>query len=455
MPKLNVEKLAARVRSCEGFLNAGRLVSARGVLTAELGASIGELCSIHAGRSAPVLSEVIGFSDGYCQLMPLEPASDLSADAMVVALNRRMTVPVGMKMNGRVIDAIGRPVDDKGPVLFEELVPLHKGSPDPMSRTPIQRPLVTGQRAIDGLLTTGVGQRIGLFAGSGVGKSTLLGEIARYSESDVNVVVLVGERGREVRPFIEDSLGEEGLARSVVIVSTAEQPALVRIRSAQTGLAIADWFRSRGMHVLMMIDSLTRLAWSQRELGLSIGEPPSSRGFTPGSLQIMANLVEQMGTNDRGAITGILTVLVDGDDTSEPVADSARSILDGHIVLSRKLAEKGHFPAIDIAASISRLTPQITTSAHQAAILKIRELLAEYSEIEDLIRVGAYQAGSVARLDRAIRMKPAIDAFLRQPTREHYSMEQTLHAMNLLLREAGDVDPKPAAANLPRKGIVN
>ena len=425
-----------QIQRCDGFRTAGRLASAQGVLTASVNAAIGELCYIFGGAGQPVLAEVVGFKGGHSQLMPLQPTPTVTAGAAVVPLNRPMRVPVGDGLKGRVLDALGHPIDRLGPVFFDAWVPLQKESPNPMTRLPISEPLITGQKALDGLLTIGKGQRVGLFAGSGVGKSTLLGEIARHAVSDVNVVVLVGERGREVRPFIAECLGPQGLQRSIVIVSTAEQPPLLRIRSVQTGLAIADWYRNQGKHVFFMVDSLTRLAWSQRELGLSIGEPPSSRGFTPSSIQILAKLIEQLGTSDQGAISAMLTVLVDGDDTSEPVADAARSMLDGHIVLDRKLAERGHFPAIDLSASVSRVSRDITTSDQQQQALAIRDLLGEYGEVEDLIRIGAYQTGTSPEIDRAIRMKPMIDQFLRQSPGQFVSWQQTLRELTQICETA-------------------
>ncbi|MGI9516414.1 MAG: FliI/YscN family ATPase [Pirellulaceae bacterium] len=442
-PKLNVDKLVSRVRDCAVFRNAGHLVSARGILTATLTAAVGELCYVFTGHGQPVLAEVVGFSSGLSQLMPLQSTASLTAGATVVGLNRQMMVPVGPSMQGRVIDALGQPIDHAAPLIFEDWIPLQSASPDPMTRRPIAEPFVTGQKCIDGMLTIGAGQRMGLFAGSGVGKSTLLGEIARHAQSDVNVVVLVGERGREVRPFIEECLGTRGLERSIVIVSTAEQPPLVRIRSAQTALTIADWFRQRGKHVLFMADSLTRLAWSQRELGLSIGEPPSSRGFTPSAIQLLANLIEQLGTSDRGMITGILTVLVDGDDTSEPVADAARSMLDGHIVLDRKLAEKGHFPAIDVLASISRVANQVTDAAQQQRVLLMREILGEYREVEDLIRIGAYQPGTSPVVDQAVRLKPELDRFLRQASGQSVAWKQTMSMIDTLAARVNSAAPLP------------
>jgi len=421
----NIDQLQSVIRQRPLFKQAGHLVSARGILSATVRASLGELCHVYSHSGHRVLAEVVGFSGGYTQLMPLESVSSISAGETVVALNRQFQVPVGRQLLGRVLGGLGHPIDSNDPVTAREWVPLTTVAPDPMKRTPIETPLETGQKAVDGLLTIGKGQRVGLFAGSGVGKSTLLGEIAKNSNADVNVVVLVGERGREVRPFIEHVLGKKGLQRSVVIVSTAEQPPLVRIRSAQVAVTIADWFRSQGNHVLFMVDSLTRLAWSQRELGLSLGEIPSSRGFPPSSIQLMANLIEQLGNCDRGAITGLLTVLVDGDDTEEPVADAARSILDGHIVLSRRLAEKGHFPAIDISKSISRVANDVTSPEQQKAAMMMRKAIGEYADLEDMIRIGAYKPGTSPSVDHVIRTKPAIDQFLQQATNQSVTFPET------------------------------
>lgn len=433
-PPVSTEHLLKVIEGFSNRRNTGKLVSVRGLLNASINSSVGELCYVIPPNGRPSLAEVVGFSDGLSQLMALDGAASLTAGATVVGLKRRFRVPVGRQLLGRILNGLCQPIDDSRPLVAENQVPLLASAPDPMSRKPINSMLETGQRAIDSMLTIGVGQRIGLFAGSGVGKSTLLGEIARKASSDVNVVVLVGERGREVRPFIEDVLGKEGLKRSVVIVSTAEQPALIRIRSAQVAVTIADWFRKQGKNVLLMIDSLTRLAWSQRELGLSLGEAPSSRGFPPSAIHLMARLIEQLGNSDRGTITGIMTVLVDGDDTDEPVADAARSFLDGHIVLSRKLAEKGHFPAIDINASISRVAQDITSMEHQQAALAIRKVLSEYSELEDIIRIGAYQPGSSAQVDKVIRLEPVINQFLKQSTNEFSPFPQSWQGLQNIAR---------------------
>ncbi len=399
--------------ACDGFQIAGRLVSVQGLITTTLPAAIGQRCQIISSHGI-VPAEVIGFSKGLSLIMPLQNVIGLAPDDLVVGFRKQMTVPVGVNMLGRIVDAVGKPIDNKGPLVSTAWVPIQRKSPNPLDRAHIHQPFVTGQKAIDALLTLGRGQRVGLFAGSGVGKSTLLGEIAKQAEADINIVALVGERGREVRPFIENCLGPKGLSRSIVIVSTADQPALLRIRAAQTAITLADWFRDRGHHVLFMIDSLTRLASAQRELGLLLGEPPSARGFPPSCFQLLANLIEQLGNTSDGSVTGLLTVLVEGDDVSEPVADAARAILDGHIVLSRDLAEREHFPAIDIAGSISRVFSDVTDSNQQQHAKAIREMLKTYQEVEDLIRIGAYKSGTSPNIDRAIQMKSAVEAFLTQ-----------------------------------------
>jgi flagellum-specific ATP synthase len=336
-----------------------------------------------------------------------------------------MQVPVGQGILGRIIDAVGRPIDGRGPLNFSDKVDLKFAAPSPLTRQDIDKTFVTGVRAIDGLLTVGQGQRVGLFAGSGVGKSTLLGDVARSAESDINVVALIGERGREVRPFVEQALGAEGLRRSILIVSTSDQSPLARVRASETAVMIASWFRDQGNNVLLMLDSLTRLSTAQRELGLLLGEPPTSRGYTPSVFQKMAVLLEQLGTSERGSITGLLTVLVDGDDMNEPIADAARSILDGHIVLDRKLAHKGHFPAIDILASASRLFNEITSSEHQVAAMALRKIVATYREVEDLIQIGAYRNGSVPETDAAVAALPTVNQFLQQPVGQPSDFQAT------------------------------
>ncbi|MDV6029304.1 MAG: FliI/YscN family ATPase [Phycisphaera sp. RhM] len=406
--------LTSTLRNDQWLQTTGRLQSVEGRMCATIDAGLGELVQITSSSGQSVLAEVIGFNDDKAQLMPYHSGVDFQRGNVVVSTGKRMRVPVGRQLLGRVIDSLGRPIDSLGPIHCDGAAELHFESPDPLTRPLIRQPFVTGVRSIDGLLTMGQGQRVGLFAGSGVGKSTLLGEIAKHALCDINVVAMIGERGREVRPFIEDTLGKEGLARSVVIVSTSDQPPLARIRASESAVAIASWFRSQGMNVLFMLDSLTRLAHAQRELGLLLGEPPTSRGYTPSVFQKMAQLLEQLGTSDKGVITGLLTVLVDGDDMNEPVADSARAILDGHIVLDRKLAHEGHFPAINVLKSASRLFKEVTDKPHQQQAASIRRVLAKYFEVEDLIQIGAYQKGAMPDSDRAIETYPEVNRFLRQ-----------------------------------------
>ena len=406
--------LTSTLRNDQWLQTTGRLQSVEGRMCATIDAGLGELVQITSSTGQSVLAEVIGFNDDKAQLMPYHSGVDFQRGNVVVSTGKRMRVPVGRQLLGRVIDSLGRPIDSLGPIHCDATAELHFESPDPLTRPLIRQPFVTGVRSIDGLLTMGQGQRVGLFAGSGVGKSTLLGEIAKHALCDINVVAMIGERGREVRPFIEDTLGKEGLARSVVIVSTSDQPPLARIRASESAVAIASWFRSQGMNVLFMLDSLTRLAHAQRELGLLLGEPPTSRGYTPSVFQKMAQLLEQLGTSDKGVITGLLTVLVDGDDMNEPVADSARAILDGHIVLDRKLAHEGHFPAINVLKSASRLFKEVTDKPHQQQAASIRRVLAKYFEVEDLIQIGAYQKGAMPDSDRAIETYPEVNRFLRQ-----------------------------------------
>lgn len=358
-------------------------------------------------------------------LMPLRKVEHMEPHAQVVGLGRKAVVPVGRKMLGRTLDALGNPRDGLGGIFPSEWRPVEITSPNPLDRPNITEPFLTGQRSIDSMLTMGKGQRIGLFAGSGVGKSTLMGEIAQRSSADINIVALVGERGREVKPFIENSLGPEGLARSIVIVATGDEPALVRIRAAQTAITIASWFRDQGNDVLLMIDSLTRLAIAQRELGLLLGEPPTASGFPPSALQLLANLMEPLGCTREGSITGLMSVLVSGDDNNEPVSDTARGILDGHITLDRQLAESNHYPAISISQSISRLIDSVVDQDHLQAAGKIRNIMATYDQVADLIRIGMYQQGSSEKIDAAIMIREQIVSFLQQRPGEFSAFEET------------------------------
>jgi flagellum-specific ATP synthase len=427
--------LMNRIHKVDPFQNIGRIHSIQGAITVSLPAAIGELCQITGKDGRTCLAEVIGFSGEFAQIMPFGPSENLQRGDVVTGLSRPMRVPVGRAILGRVIDAIGQPIDDQGPIVAAQSAPVEGGPPPALSRNQIQKVFVTGQRAIDGLLTIGRGQRVGLFAGSGVGKSTLLGQIARHACADLNVVALVGERGREVTPFVRNSLGPEGMAKSVVIVSTANETALSRVRAAESAIAIADWFRARGNNVLLMLDSLTRFAMAQRDLGLMLGEPPTSRGYTPSVFQKMAVLLEKMGNSDRGSVTGIITVLVEGDDLNDPVADSARSILDGHIVLDRKLANAGHFPAIDVLSSNSRLFLELAEPEHQANAVCIRQILARYDDVADLLQIGAYQAGVSQETDLAIELYPLVCKFLQQNLSDPKSYELSNQMMNQIAHQ--------------------
>ncbi len=420
-----------RLRGFQPVQSTGRVAQVVGLVVESDGpaAHLGDICQIQSRRNEePVLAEVVGFRQHRLLLMPLGPLGRIGQGSQVTNSQRALTVPVGPELLGRVLDPLGHPIDQLAPLDVRRRYPVHRAPPEAMQRPLIHQPLVLGVRAIDGLLTIGRGQRIGIFAGSGVGKSTLLGSIARGSDADVNVVALIGERGREVREFIERDLGPEGLARSVVIVATSDQPAVLRLKGALAATAVAEYFRDEGARVLLMMDSVTRFVWAQREIGLAIGEPPTTRGYTPSVLSVLPQLLERAGTSPHGSITGLYTVLVDGDDMNEPVADAARSILDGHIVLRRDLAARGHYPAIDVLDSVSRVMTEIVTESHRRAAQAVRELLATYRAAEDLIQLGAYVAGSSPAIDRAIERHPLIRSFLIQapdaPTGWDSMMEQ-------------------------------
>ncbi|HEY3398264.1 MAG TPA: FliI/YscN family ATPase [Armatimonadota bacterium] len=375
-------------------------------------AQIGEVCQIHS-RGVATPAEVVGFHDGYMLMMPLGPTENLGPRDEVVATGGPLRVPVGEGMLGGVFDALGQPLQGEA-FTPSEFRMVSAPPPGCLERRRITEPLPLGLRSLDGLCTVGQGQRLGIMAGAGVGKSVLLGMIARNTRAEVNVIGLIGERGREVREFIEQDLGPEGLARSVVVVATSDQPPLLRLRAAYTATAIAEYFRDQGKAVLLLMDSLTRVAWAQRDMGLACGEPPTRNGYTPSVFAMLPSLLERAGANAVGSITGLYTVLVEGDDLGDPVADHTRSILDGHLVLSRRLAEQGHYPAVDVLQSLSRLFTQITTPEHRRAALQLRELLAVYAEAEDLINLGAYAPGSNRRLDRAVGLREEILGFLRQ-----------------------------------------
>ena len=399
------------------------------------GAPVGSLCAIESawGGAGEIPAEVVGFRAGRLLLMPLGDLAGVAPGGRVTLVRERPLVRVGAHLLGRVVDGLGEPLDRGGPLAGGEQIPLVGRPLNPLERPPIREPLDLGVRAINALLTCGRGQRLGIFAGSGVGKSALLGMIARYTRAQVNVIALVGERGREVREFLERDLGD-ALRHSVVVVATADQPPLVRLRGAMLACAVAEWFRDRGQDVLLMMDSLTRLAMAQREIGLSVGEPPASRGYTPSVFALLPRLLERAGRTEAGSITGVYTVLVDGDDMNEPIADAARSLLDGHVVLSRRLAGEGHFPAIDVLESISRVMLEVTAPEQQVRAARVRAWLATYREAEDLIQIGAYQRGANAAVDEAVARRPAIAGFLRQALSEPASLEDADAALAALVR---------------------
>jgi flagellum-specific ATP synthase len=392
-------------------------------------ARVGEVCLIYPLKedASPVEAEVVGFKDNNILLMPYGELSCIGPGSKVVSTNRALTVPVGMGFIGRILDGLGKPMDDKGDIRTVEYYNVDNSPPDPLKRERIREVLPLGIKAIDGLLTCGRGQRIGLFAGSGVGKSTLLGMIARNAKADVNVITLVGERGREVRDFIEKDLKEEGLKKSVLVIATSDRPALVRVRAAMIGTSIAEYFRDKGLNVLFLMDSLTRFAMAQREIGMTSGEPPVSRGYTPSVFATLPRLLERTGNSDKGSITGIYTVLVDGDDMNEPIADTVRGILDGHIVLSRALANRNHYPAIDILASVSRVMPDIVSKEHITLANKVRGVMSVYRDVYDLITIGAYKKGTNPEIDRSIDLHKEIEAFLCQGIEEGFAFEDTLN----------------------------
>jgi len=434
-PKLNLSKYMVKINGVEPLKIYGRVKQVVGLVVqaSGLSASVGELCLLVPSSGSPVNTEVVGFRDDGILLMPYGDLRGVKSGDKVELSKSALTVKVGQSLLGRVLDALGSPIDGKGDLVWEEERPIHNSPPNPVLRRRISEPVSTGIRAIDGLLTIGKGQRVGIFAGSGVGKSTLLGMIARYTGADVNVIALIGERGREVREFIEKELGEKGLARSVVVVATSDQPPLLRVLGALTATSIAEFFRDRGLSVMLMMDSLTRFAMAQREIGLAAGEPPTSKGYTPSVFTRMPALLERAGTcPGEGSITGIYTVLVEGDDLSDPVADAARSILDGHIVLSRSLADQNHYPAIDVLKSVSRVMNDIVSFEHREMAARFRQVLATYWEFRDLINIGAYQHGSNPKIDYAIAHIDAMNEFLRQDVDEKSDFHITLNRLKEL-----------------------
>lgn len=431
-----------RYRSVVGRLNTmklnGKVAKVIGVVVESKGpaAHLGEVCEIRFKRNMPPIpAEVVGFRENSVLLMPLGEMEEIAPGSDVIGTGSSLRVKVGDGLLGRVVDGLGGPIDGLGSLRYSEELLVSRTPPRPMERKRITEPLALGVRAIDGLLTCGKGQRIGIFSGSGVGKSTLLGMIARNTSADVNVIGLIGERGREVRDFIEKDLGPEGLARSVVVTATSDQEAVVRLKGAMVATSIAEYFRDKGLDVMLMMDSVTRVAWAQREIGLAIGEPPTTRGYTPSVFAMLPKLLERSGTSAHGSITGLYTVLVDGDDMNEPVADSVRSILDGHIVLSRDLAHRNHYPAIDVLSSVSRLMPEVAEKEHVGAAGEMRDVMATYRSAEDLINIGAYVDGSNPKIDRAKRYIDAVNGFLRQGVAERADFSETSAALKKIFED--------------------
>jgi FliI/YscN family ATPase len=423
------------VAAMETFRFTGRVTGMTGLLIESEGpaAAVGDAIEIRTSRGGRVRAQVIGFRHGHVLSMALEEIDGLQSGDTVVARPEDARIGVGEQLLGRVLDGFGRPLDGRPLERLAVQYPLYAAPPGPMQRKPIDEALLTGIRAIDGVLTCGKGQRIGIFGGSGVGKSTLLGSMARHNSADVRVIALIGERNREVRDFLDRELGEEGIRKSVVIAATSDRPALLRLRACFVALAVAEYFRDRGASVMLILDSVTRLAMAQREIGLAAGEPPSQKGYTPSVFNLLPRIFERAGSFDRGSITGLFTVLVEGDDFNEPIADAVRGILDGHIVLSRELGAAGHYPAIDILQSVSRLAPRVAPPEQNDAARRIREALAVYQRSVDLINLGAYAAGSNPDLDAAIRLRPRLNCFLQQRPEEKSTMEETLARMGELV----------------------
>ncbi|OGB90243.1 flagellar protein export ATPase FliI [candidate division WOR-1 bacterium RIFCSPHIGHO2_01_FULL_53_15] len=428
-PAIDFEKYHKAVERADLVKVIGKIVQVVGlIIEAQVGGvSVGDLCAIRIEKeNRDAFGEVVGFKESRVLLMPLGSTAGIAPGSQVTAVGRPLMVRVGRDVLGRVLGGLGEPIDGKGPLLGENDRSLDANPPDPVKRPRVTEVMRCGVRAIDGLLTVGKGQRIGIFAGSGVGKSTLMGMIARNAEAEVNVICLVGERGREVRDFIEESLGEEGLKKSVVVVATSDLPPLIRLKAAFVATAIAEYFRDSGRSVILMMDSVTRFAMAQRDIGLAAGEPPTTKGYTPSVFALLPRLMERSGTSQVASITAFYTILVEGDDFNEPIADHARSILDGHIVLSRALAARNHYPAVDVPQSVSRIMVNLVSDEHKEAAGKLREVLARYAEAEDLINIGAYVKGSNPKIDHALSKIDQVNDFLKQGTFEKIDYEETV-----------------------------
>lgn len=433
-----IEFYTDRLESLNSIRIDGRVSQVVGlVIEANLpDGTLGELCEIQARTGEVIRAEIVGFRSDKVLLMPLDETVGISPGNRVSRSPLPLSVKVGPELLGRILDGLGNPIDGKGPIHAENKRQVYHAPPHPLKRRRIKEVLTTGIRAIDGLVTVGKGQRVGIFSGSGVGKSVLLGMIARYTDAEINVIALIGERGREVREFIERDLGEEGLKHSVVIVATSDQAAMVRIKGTLIATAIAEYFRDQGKNVMLLMDSLTRVAMAQREIGLASGEPPTTKGYTPSVFAMLPRLVERAGTNQVGSITGLYTVLVEGDDMDEPISDASRATLDGHIVLSRKMSTKGHYPAIDVLESISRLKNEVTSVEQKKCSQKVLEMLANYRDSEDLINIGAYAPGSNPKLDLAIKNIDAINKFLQQDINKSSNFDETLTELKKIVVEA-------------------
>lgn len=437
--KHDLARAKERIRAAARPIFRGRVDIVSGVMVEALGvpAAIGEVCRIDLGRAGLVDAEVVGFRGSSTLLMPHGDLAGVAPMQPVVALGRPFCVPVGDALLGRMLDGFGRPLDGRGPLERGDSRNVRAAAPDPFGRKEIDEPLQTGVRAIDGLNTLGRGQRIGIFAGSGVGKSTLLSQITRGTDADVIVVGLIGERGREVKSFVDEVLGESGRKKSVVVVATSDRPPIERFIAPFVAVTAAEHFRDRGLDVLLVMDSVTRFAAASREIGLAAGEPPTVRGYPPSFFATVPKIVERMGRTHAGSITGILTVLLDQDDPNDPVSDTLRGLLDGHVYLSRDLAHQGHYPAIDVLASLSRLMPGLTDEKHQRAAAKVRELLAAWREGRDLVEIGAYKSGTNPRLDTALKLLPALQIFLRQTQRESSPFAETVALLGAIADKAG------------------
>ena len=430
-------ELIPQIRSAETMSRTGKIENIVGMSIEASGgrAAIGDICRIYSNESGgQIPAEVVGFKNDHILLMPYANMSGISAGNFVRNTGKRLTLPVGPFLRGRVINALGQPIDGGEPFGRGDTFSIDSGYINPMTRPPIRERMEFGVKAIDSLLTIGKGQRIGIFAGSGVGKSTLLGMIAKNVKADINVIALVGERGREVLEFMQKDLGEEGMRRSILVVATSDQPAMLRMKCPSVATSIAEYFRDQGYDVLLMMDSLTRFAMAQREIGLAIGEPPVARGYTPSMYAEMPKLLERSGNFARGSITGVYTVLVEGDDTNEPIADTVRGILDGHIVLSRQLANSNHFPAIDVGASISRLMVEIVSDEHRQLAGKLRDVMSVYEKNADLVSIGAYKAGTNPKLDNALNKMDAINRFLMQGINEAFSYDESLKQLRKIMQ---------------------